>query len=370
MLVAEVGSLSLEFTKLSQLTGDMKYYDAVQRISDAFDMGQSTTKLPGMWPVVLDGAEPSFDGDNSFTLGAMSDSLYEYLPKQYMILGGLLQQPRKMYEGFIDVAKKHLFRRVLNEQNIPLVFSGDARVRDPSQDPEIMLTARGQHLTCFAGGMVGIAARIFDRHGDVDLAAQLTDACVWSYNTSVAGVGPEIFTFAPCGSIEDSQTGDKCSYSEEKWRAAIRNYWRPPPKGVKETEDDLREAAERVESLIKERRLTPGMVEVNDRKYILRPEAIESVFIMYRITGDPAWMDKAWDMFSHIEKHTRTEVAAASLLDVTVEKPGQFDSMESFWLAETLKYFYLIYSDWETVNLDKWVLNTEAHPLRRPTTTI
>ena len=77
MLVAEVGSLGLEFTKLSQLTGDMKYYDAVQRIADEFEKGQSTTMLPGMWPVVLDGTGPFFNGDNVFTLGGMSDSLYE-----------------------------------------------------------------------------------------------------------------------------------------------------------------------------------------------------------------------------------------------------------------------------------------------------
>jgi hypothetical protein len=77
VLVSEIGSLSLEFTKLSQLTGDMKYYDAVQRISDAFEKAQDTTKLPGMWPVVVDASKPAFDSDNFFTLGGMSDSLYE-----------------------------------------------------------------------------------------------------------------------------------------------------------------------------------------------------------------------------------------------------------------------------------------------------
>jgi hypothetical protein len=99
---------------------------------------------------------------------------------------------------------------------------------------------------------------------------------------------------------------------------------------------------------------------------ILRPEAIESVFILHRITGDPIWMEKAWDMFLHIELHTRTQIAAAALDDVTLAEPRQVDSMESFWLAETLKYFFLLYSDWDLVNLDQWVLNTEAHPLRRP----
>ncbi len=41
------------------------------------------------------------------------------------------------------------------------------------------------------------------------------------------------------------------------------------------------------------------------------------------------------------------------------------DSMESFWLAETLKYFYLCFEEWGVVSLDEWVLNTEAHPLKR-----
>jgi mannosyl-oligosaccharide alpha-1,2-mannosidase len=76
-------------------------------------------------------------------------------------------------------------------------------------------------------------------------------------------------------------------------------------------------------------------------------------------------MDKAWDMFTAIEKHTRTAYASAALADVTLPRPEKVDSMESFWLAETLKYFYLMFSDWELVDLDKWVLNTEAHPLRR-----
>jgi hypothetical protein len=86
---------------------------------------------------------------------------------------------------------------------------------------------------------------------------------------------------------------------------------------------------------------------------------------MYRLTGDPKWMEKAWAMFQAIEKHTRTDIAAASLDDVTRKDPHKTDSMESFWLAETLKYFYLIFTEFDVVSLDEWVLNTEAHPLRR-----
>lgn len=80
-LVSELASLSLEFTTLSRLAKGDKYYDAIQRITDELQKAQNQTKLPGMWPVVVDARTPSFSGDNTFTLGAMSDSLYEYLPK-------------------------------------------------------------------------------------------------------------------------------------------------------------------------------------------------------------------------------------------------------------------------------------------------
>jgi len=358
MLVSEIGSLSLEFTKLSQLTGDAKYYDAVQRISDVFEDSQQGTKLPGMWPIVVDAATPAFDVGNGFTLGGMSDSLYEYFPKQYLLLGGALEQPRKLYERFIDVAKKHLFHRVLNEHDIPIIASGDVTVNRRGDVVDIVGTPKGQHLTCFTGGMVGIGAKIFNRPEDLDVAIQLADGCVWSYNVTASGIGPEIFTFAACGGIDESQTGEKCKYSEKKWRTALHDYWKP-------TSVDITE--EQVTSVISTRRVPRGMVDVNDRKYILRPEAIESVFILWRITGDAAWQEKAWAMFTRIERHTRSAAAAASLDDVTRADPTQVDSMESFWLAETLKYFYLVFADWDVVDLDDWVLNTEAHPLRRPT---
>ena len=63
-------------------------------------------------------------------------------------------------------------------------------------------------------------------------------------------------------------------------------------------------------------------------------------------------------------KHTRTGIANARLGNVMDANPSKEDSMESFWLAETLKYFYLLYSEPRMVSLDDFVLNTEAHPLR------
>lgn len=88
---------------------------------------------------------------------------------------------------------------------------------------------------------------------------------------------------------------------------------------------------------------------------------------MYRITGDPTWMDKGWAMFQATVRATRTESANSAISDVMFEVPELRDEMESFWLAETLKYYYLLFSEPDVISLDEWVLNTEAHPFRRPT---
>lgn len=71
-------------------------------------------------------------------------------------------------------------------------------------------------------------------------------------------------------------------------------------------------------------------------------------------------------MFTSVIKHTSAEFGNSAIDDVTKSTPELNDSMESFWLAETLKYFYLLFADEDLVSLDEWVLNTEAHPFRRP----
>ncbi|RYP24730.1 hypothetical protein DL765_000276 [Monosporascus sp. GIB2] len=65
-------------------------------------------------------------------------------------------------------------------------------------------------------------------------------------------------------------------------------------------------------------------------------------------------------MFEAVDGRTRTALAHVTLASTT--KSG---SMESFWLGETLKYFYLVFSDGGLVSLDEYVFDTEAHPFRR-----
>ncbi|QPC79645.1 hypothetical protein HYE68_010397 [Fusarium pseudograminearum] len=123
---------------------------------------------------------------------------------------------------------------------------------------------------------------------------------------------------------------------------------------------------EYVKSRIEKERLPPGYTDIQNRNYLLRPEAVESVWYMYRITGDTTWMDKGWKMFEATIAATRTEFANSAIEDVTdTTQNGLKDEMESFWISETLKYYYLLFSAPNVISLDEWVLNTEAHPFKR-----
>ncbi len=88
---------------------------------------------------------------------------------------------------------------------------------------------------------------------------------------------------------------------------------------------------------------------------------------MYRITGDQSWQERGWRMFQSVIKATQTPVGHSAIGDVmNATYPVPMDEMESFWLAETLKYFYLLFTTPDVISLDEWVLNTEAHPFKRP----
>lgn len=63
---------------------------------------------------------------------------------------------------------------------------------------------------------------------------------------------------------------------------------------------------------------------------------------MYRITGEKRWQEEGWKMFEAIVEHTTTDVGNSAINNVLTTDTSQLDEMESFWTAETLKYFYLL----------------------------
>jgi mannosyl-oligosaccharide alpha-1,2-mannosidase len=384
---------------------------------------------------------PSFARDNKYTLGGMADSTYEYLPKQFLLLGGINDQYKKMYTKAMDAIRKHLIFRPMTKGARDIRFAAStgplALLNKEGPMPKDLIH-EGAHLTCFIGGMVAVGAKIFDLKSDMELAYKLTDGCVWAYESTASGIMPETFRMKPCGGeipcdwdeahyaspsladhsdYRDSEAAaqfrsGESTYGERvKLNAASRpskpaiaediSVPLPMPGSLNPHDDGLSwkrdlsnlgvaptSAAQPVakptpthrasdaDSLLNRDttgvpgtapanapsrtsvydRFPPGMVSINSPSYYLRPEAIESVFIMYRLTGDKYWRQKGWKMFQSVVKHTHTEHGNAAINDVTSQKPLQKNSMESFWLAETLKYFYLLFADPTVLDLDKYVL--------------
>jgi mannosidase alpha-like ER degradation enhancer 2 len=134
---------------------------------------------------------------------------------------------------------------------------------------------------------------------------------------------------------------------------------------------DLTRAAQLMESCflmwtefdIEPEQLDYATMEVVSPQYHLRPEAIESAYYLYRFTSDEKYLAMGKTMFESIREHARTESGYAALESVVTKE--QADAMESFFLAETLKYAYLLFAPDDTIDFETVVFNTEAHPIWR-----
>ena len=182
----------------------------------------------------------------------------------------------------------------------------------------------------------------------------LTNGCVWAYQAGPLRLIPETWTALPCPLMD----GSPCEFNHATWA------------------EDRKNPAHCAQSNCKDNDHFPkGIVSVTDGRYLLRPEAIESVFYYWRMTGNEYWRDVGWEMFTAVRKHTRSSYAHASVEDVMKAidpavyggRAIQRDEMESFWFGETLKYYYLLFSEPNLVSLDDYVLNTEAHPFKLTT---
>ena len=108
---------------------------------------------------------------------------------------------------------------------------------------------------------------------------------------------------------------------------------------------------------------------VLDAQWPLRPEFVESLYVMWRLEPDASrrneYRERGWAVFEALERWAKVEAggAYASLLAVDVASPRQHNVLESFFFAETLKYLFLLFSDADALpyDLSGLILTTEAH---------
>ena len=102
--------------------------------------------------------------------------------------------------------------------------------------------------------------------------------------------------------------------------------------------------------------------------YYLNPEIMESAYYLYQRTKDPRYLEMGKIFLDSLKTYCRTEAGYAELKSVITKEKS--DRMETYFLAETLKYFYLLFAPDEDPGLRMVIFNTEAHPIQRDLVTV
>jgi len=300
-LLSEVATIQVEFITLSKRTGNPYYAEQVTKYIEQLDRMDKPDGA--LYPIYLEPRSSDFSNHDGrrITLGAMGDSFYEYLIKTWLLVEKKQSMFYRMYVDSAEAIREHLI-----EKSQPNGLTYIAERRGSFNDPKM------DHLACFAGGMYALGARHLRpeheelRQKHLELGAEITRTCYEGYHRMPTGIFPEVLRF-------DDHSKDFSARS--------------------------------------------------DRHYILRPETVESLFILYRVTGDPIYQDWGWEIFNSLIKSCKVDHGFSGITDVTQVPPRHDNLQQSFFLAETLKYLYLLFAP-ELINIDECVFNTEAHPVR------
>nr|CAD7393192.1 unnamed protein product [Timema cristinae] len=103
--------------------------------------------------------------------------------------------------------------------------------------------------------------------------------------------------------------------------------------------------------------------QVHWGQHPLRPEFLESTYFLYRATGDPYYLEVGRNVLRSLQKYARVPCGYAAVKDVRTNMHE--DRMDSFVLAETFKYLYLLFADPADLllDLDEFLFTTEGHLL-------
>ncbi|KAG7443547.1 glycoside hydrolase [Guyanagaster necrorhizus] len=330
---AEAATLQLEFKYLAQLTRKNIYWSKVENVMSVI----YKSLLPhSLVPIFMSASKGDFT-QSDIRLGSRGDSYYEYLIKQYLQTNRTEPIYKKMYADSMKGLHDNLVQKTSRQGLTYIAELIPHRSKDGSVTWD--RSAKQDHLVCFLAGslMLGAttsgAAKHFisipprleeltqEGQRDWQTGVNLLETCMDTHRTST-GLSPEIVMF---------RANEEKGESERDW--FIKNSRKGGPSSY-------------------------------DARYMLRPETVESLFIAWRLTGDLKYRQHAWNIFSAIENHCRLEEGGyATVLDVDTVPVSRDDKQETFFLSETLKYLYMTFSDSSIIPLDKYVFNTEGHPL-------
>ncbi|KXN80800.1 Endoplasmic reticulum mannosyl-oligosaccharide 1,2-alpha-mannosidase [Leucoagaricus sp. SymC.cos] len=330
ILFAEATSCQLEYKYLAKLTGRKEYYETVERVMDIiYDAKPKNGLFADKW--TSGGKQFS----ERYTVGGAADSGYEYFLKQWLQMGDV--KARDQYLTSIDGIINNLLH-ITPERELLYATS---QVKSDA-------TSSFEHLACFLPGLLALGAHTLPfsllppKTAELHkwAAEGLAYTCYLMYADSRSGLSPD--------NVKMNDAGQWVEFVRA-WEKVGRPRAIPP---------GLREGGSirRPDKDARDYRITQP-------SYYLRPETVESFFILYKITGNVKWRERGWEIFQAIQKYAKTKHGYGSISNVDRAPHFPIDDMPSFFLAETLKYLYLLFDDTDIIPLDKWIFNTEAHPL-------
>ncbi|XP_069827824.1 mannosyl-oligosaccharide 1,2-alpha-mannosidase IA-like isoform X1 [Dendropsophus ebraccatus] len=293
-ILAEFGTLHLEFLKLSELSGDPIFIEKVKTIRRTL---KKMEKPHGLYPNYFSPVSGSWV-QHHVSLGGLGDSFYEYLIKSWLMSAKTDHEAKGMYYEAVEAIEAHLIRRSAGGLTYIAEWRGG------------VLDHKMGHLTCFAAGMLALGANDApDTKKDhfMELAAEIANTCHESYVRTDTKLGPEVFRF---------DTGAEATSTR-----------------------------------------------LSERYYLLRPEVAESYLYLWRMTHNPKYREWGWEIVQALDTYCRIDSGFSGIRDVYTTNPNHDNVQQSFFMSETLKYLYLLFSEDDLLSLEDWVFNTEAHPL-------
>ncbi|KAK4180249.1 glycoside hydrolase [Triangularia setosa] len=322
--VATIGTLVLEWTRLSDLTGDPQYAKLSQKAERYLLHPRPALGEP--FPGLL-GSSVNLDTglfeNGAGGWGGGTDSFYEYLIKMYLYDCHRFGHYRDRWVLAADSSIRYLISHPTTRPDLTFLAMWRNRT----------LHYFSEHLACFNGGNFILGGLTLDEPAYVQFGLDLVSSCYATYAGTLTGIGPELFQWQD-STTPLNATNNPGPPGEQKRLYDRAGFW------------------------------------ITNGGYQLRPEVIESFYYAYRATGEKKYQEWAWEAFLAVNATCRVGSGYSSLADVNkLEGGGWTDFQESFWFAEVMKYTYLIFAEdapWQ-VRADhenQFVFNTEAHPIR------
>uniref|UniRef100_A0A673ZSJ9 alpha-1,2-Mannosidase n=1 Tax=Salmo trutta TaxID=8032 RepID=A0A673ZSJ9_SALTR len=300
-ILAEYGTLHLEFMQLSKLSGNPAFAEKVMNIRKVLNR---LDKPQGLYPNYLNPNSGQW-GQHHVSVGGLGDSFYEYLLKAWLMSDKTDEEGKKLYYEALQAIETSLIRKSSSGLMYIAEWKGG------------LLEHKMGHLTCFAGGMIALGAdgAPEDKTGhQMEQASEIARTCHESYARTTLKLGPEAFRFD--GGVEAIATRQNEKYF----------ILRP----------------EVIETYMYMWRLT------HDPKYREWGwEAVQALEKHCRVEGGYSGVR---DVYASSPNH-----------DDVQQNPLLTHSKLS--LSLSLRYLYLLFSDDDHLPLEHWVFNTEAHPL-------